>query len=74
MLSAANQRGKDLLARRAIGRINFVRARHSRGGPASFRHWTGDPTWFYKPGAGPILDLGVYAFHMLTGILGRQSA
>jgi hypothetical protein len=37
--------------------------------PASFLHWTADPTWFYKPGAGPILDLGVYAFHTLTGIL-----
>lgn len=70
MLSAVNQRVKDLIARGAIGRVNFVRARHSHGGPASFRHWTGDPTWFYKPGAGPILDLGVYAFHTLTGILG----
>jgi predicted dehydrogenase len=70
MLSAANQRVKDLIGRGAIGRVNFVRARHSHGGPASFRHWTGDPTWFYKPGAGPILDLGVYAFHTITGILG----
>jgi predicted dehydrogenase len=70
MLSAANQRVKDLIGRGAVGRVNFVRARHSHGGPASFPHWTGDPTWFYKPGAGPLLDMGVYAFHTLTGILG----
>jgi predicted dehydrogenase len=70
MLNATNQRVKDLLARGAIGRVNFVRARHSHGGPAASRNWTADPTWFYKPGAGPILDLGVYAFHELTGILG----
>jgi predicted dehydrogenase len=70
MLSAANQKVKDLIGRGAIGRVNFVRARHSHGGPASFRHWTGDPTWFYKEGAGPLLDLGVYAFHTITGILG----
>jgi predicted dehydrogenase len=70
MLSAANQRVKELIGRGAIGRVNFVRARHSHGGPANSRNWTGDPTWFYKPGAGPILDLGVYAFHTLTGILG----
>jgi predicted dehydrogenase len=70
MLNAANQRVKDLIARGAIGRVNFVRARHSHGGPAASRNWTADPTWFYKPGAGPILDLGVYAFHELTGILG----
>ena len=70
MLSAGNQKVKDLISRGAIGRVNFVRARHSHGGPANFRHWTADPTWFYKPGAGPILDLGVYAFHTITGILG----
>ncbi|MGH2354604.1 MAG: Gfo/Idh/MocA family protein, partial [Chloroflexota bacterium] len=70
MLSAVNQRVKDLIARGAIGRVNFVRARHSHGGPAASRNWAADPTWFYKPGAGPILDLGVYAFHELTGILG----
>jgi predicted dehydrogenase len=70
MLSAVNQRIKALIARGAIGRVNFVRARHSHGGPAASRNWTADPTWFYKPGAGPILDLGVYAFHELTGVLG----
>ena len=70
MLSAANRRVKELIAEGAIGRVNFVRARHSHAGPASSRNWTADPTWFYKPGAGPILDLGVYAFHTLTGILG----
>ena len=70
MLNATNQRVKDLIARGAIGRVNFVRARHSHAGPAASRTWTADPTWFYKAGAGPILDLGVYAFHELTGILG----
>ncbi|HEX2035345.1 MAG TPA: Gfo/Idh/MocA family oxidoreductase [Chloroflexota bacterium] len=70
MLSAVNQRVKGLIAQGAIGRVNFVRARHSHGGPANSRNWGGDPTWFYKAGAGPILDLGVYAFHELTGILG----
>jgi predicted dehydrogenase len=29
-----------------------------------------DPSWFYRPGGGPLLDLGVYALHGLTGILG----
>jgi len=70
MLSAVNQRVKSLIENGAIGRVNFVRARHSHAGPASFANWTADPTWFYKKGAGPILDLGVYAFHTLTGILG----
>lgn len=29
-----------------------------------------DPTWYYKPGGGPMLDAGVYCLHTLTGILG----
>ena len=29
-----------------------------------------DPSWYYKPGGGPLLDMGVYCLHTLTGILG----
>jgi predicted dehydrogenase len=29
-----------------------------------------DPSWFYRPGAGPLFDLGVYALHGITGLLG----
>jgi len=33
-----------------------------------------DPTWYYKPGGGPLLDMGVYCLHTLTGILGPATA
>jgi predicted dehydrogenase len=29
-----------------------------------------DPSWFYRRGAGPLFDLGVYALHGITGLLG----
>jgi len=29
-----------------------------------------DPTWYYKPGGGPVYDMSVYTLHTLTGILG----
>jgi predicted dehydrogenase len=29
-----------------------------------------DPTWYYKPGGGPVYDMTVYCLHELTGILG----
>lgn len=29
-----------------------------------------DPTWYYKPGGGPIYDMAVYTLHSLTGLLG----
>ncbi|MBN1246251.1 MAG: Gfo/Idh/MocA family oxidoreductase [Anaerolineae bacterium] len=70
MLSAANQKVGQLIRAGAIGKVCFVVAHHSHGGAASFEGWTTDPTWFYKPGAGPMLDLGVYDLHTLTGLLG----
>ncbi len=33
-----------------------------------------DPAWYYKPGGGPMLDMGVYCLHTLTGILGPGKA
>jgi predicted dehydrogenase len=29
-----------------------------------------DPTWYYKPGGGPMYDMSAYTLHTLTGILG----
>jgi predicted dehydrogenase len=29
-----------------------------------------DPTWYYKPGGGPVYDMAVYTLHSLTGLLG----
>ena len=58
----------DLLREGTIGKVNFCVAHHSHFGPANFEGWPTDPTWFYKPGAGPLVDLGVYALHTLTGL------
>ncbi|MEM7537387.1 MAG: Gfo/Idh/MocA family oxidoreductase [Chloroflexota bacterium] len=54
----------------AIGQVCFARVRSSHGGPASFPFWPTDPTWFYKEGSGPLLDMGVYGITQITGILG----
>lgn len=29
-----------------------------------------DPSWYFKAGAGPLRDMGVYSIHAITGILG----
>ena len=36
----------------------------------SWRQYTGDPSVFYKQGVGPILDIGVYVLHGITGLFG----
>ena len=53
----------------AIGQPCFARVRSSHGGPAA-GNWPLDPTWFYQEGSGPLLDMGVYGIHEITGILG----
>jgi predicted dehydrogenase len=39
-------------------------------GPAAWREYNGDPTVFYGPEVGPLLDTGVYVLHAMTGLLG----
>ncbi|MEM1569230.1 MAG: Gfo/Idh/MocA family oxidoreductase [Candidatus Bathyarchaeia archaeon] len=29
-----------------------------------------DPSWYYKRGGGPVYDMGVYALHLITGVIG----
>lgn len=74
MLSPVNRKIKQLLEAGAIGKVAFVVAHNSHCGAADLPNWTTDPTWFYKPGAGPLLDLGVYGLHTMTGLLGPAKA
>jgi predicted dehydrogenase len=60
---------KRLVAAGAIGQPCFARVRGSHGGPAAGA-WPLDPTWFYQEGSGPLLDMGVYGIHDITGIFG----
>ena len=69
MLSPVNQVVKRLVAEGAVGKVTFAKVVSSHGGPAS-GNWPMDPTWFYKKGAGPLPDMGVYGLHSITGILG----
>lgn len=69
MLYQNRQDAKRMLSEGAIGRPCFARVRGSHGGPASGA-WPLDPTWFYQEGSGPLLDMGVYGIHDITGLLG----
>ncbi|HEY8745656.1 MAG TPA: Gfo/Idh/MocA family oxidoreductase [Chloroflexota bacterium] len=69
MLQPNRLTARRLVADGAIGQACFARVRSSHGGPASGA-WPLDPTWFYQEGSGPLLDMGVYGIHDITGILG----
>jgi len=60
----------EWIHRGAVGSVSMVRARASHPGPAWFPDFTTDPTWFYQPGSGPVLDVAVYPLHVLCLMLG----
>jgi len=68
-LAAADRLIEAARAAGVIGQPCFARVRSSHGGPAAGA-WPLDPTWFYQEGSGPLLDMGVYGIHDITGILG----
>ena len=75
MLAPVNKEIKKIIEKGLIGKVCFVCANSSHSGAASFddftpHPYTTDPTWLYKQGGGPLVDMGVYALHTLTGILG----
>jgi len=70
MLRPELREAKRLIDQGVIGKVSFVRCRSSHGGPEYFQYRDADPTWFYQPGAGPMLDMGVHGLHAVTGLLG----
>lgn len=69
MLERGWREARRLITAGAIGRPAFARVQSSHGGPALLS-WPNDPSWFYAEGAGPLLDMGVYGLHRITGLLG----
>ena len=61
---------KQVIASGKIGRPTLGVAQMANMGPSAWRAYTGDPSVFYGPGVGPLIDTGVYVLHGLTGLLG----
>lgn len=79
MLSPAALRLRQTIEEGAIGRPYWTFASTAFVGHEfePFRQDQAvDPTWYYKPGGGPVYDMAIYTLHTLTGILGpvRQVA
>ena len=66
-LGAAGQKAKDLIEKNTIGSVvlgSFNLMSHG------MEHWHPNPDFFFKPGAGPVLDVGVYYITQLVNLLG----
>lgn len=54
----------------AIGRPYYVKCNSSHGGPEYFQYRGADPSWFYRDGAGALVDMGVHGLQMVTSLFG----
>lgn len=61
---------KDMIGEGRLGRLTLANAQMATMGPAGWRAYTGDPAVFYAANVGPVLDIGVYALHAITGLFG----
>jgi predicted dehydrogenase len=61
---------REVLDAGKLGKISFATGQYGTMGPAGWRQYTGDPGVFYAANVGPVLDLGVYPLHGVTGLLG----
>ncbi len=60
---------QDLLSQGAIGPVYSARG-YGHGGVPPWSGYPSDPSQFFARGAGPVMDMGVYPLHALTGLLG----
>ena len=54
----------------AIGHAYYVKCNTSHGGPEYFQYRDADPSWFFEPGAGALVDMGVHGLQIVTTIFG----
>ena len=66
-LGAAGQRSRELLENNTIGKIVFGTFNLMSHG---MEDWHPNPDFFFKQGAGPVLDVGVYYITQLVNLLG----
>jgi predicted dehydrogenase len=69
MLFPQVQCARRLVAEDTIGSVHTVRGL-GFGGVPPWEGYGSDPAPFFAPQAGPLVDLGVYPLHAITGLLG----
>ena len=65
---------KQLINDGAIGRAYYAKCNMSHGGPEYFQYRAADPSWFYEPGAGALVDMGVHGLQIVTSLFGAAQS
>ncbi len=61
---------KQWIADDVIGKAYYLKTVYAHGGPEYFQYRDADPSWFFEPGAGALVDMGVHALQVATTIFG----
>lgn len=61
---------KQIIADGAIGNAYYAKCNLTHGGPEYFQYRDADPSWFFEPGAGALVDMGVHGLQIVTSIFG----
>ncbi len=70
MLDRYHRAAKQIIDSGKIGKVCFVRGQGPHPGHETEDLMGIDPSWYYKPGGGPMMDVAVYPLTSITGILG----
>lgn len=57
-----------------IGHPSLLRVDINHGGPEYFQYRMSDPSWFYRKGAGALLDLGIHGVDQAVALMGPATA
>lgn len=61
---------KQMMTDGTIGNPYYIKCHMTHGGPEYFQYRDADPSWFFEPGAGALVDMGVHALQMVTTLFG----
>lgn len=61
---------KQMMGDGAIGNAYYIKCNSSHGGPEYFQYRDSDPSWFFEPGAGALVDMGVHGLQAVTSLFG----
>ena len=70
MILPSHVDAKRIIDGGALGKICFVRGQGGHMGHENQELLGIDPSWYYKKGGGPMMDVAVYAITSITGLVG----
>ena len=65
---------KQMMKDGTIGNPYYAKCNLSHGGPEYFQYRDSDPSWFFEPGAGALVDMGVHGLQIVTSLFGAAKA